>query len=111
MKKYIFTICLGLAVVILGSNSAMGRDAARDLKRMIGYTIVDASWVVNTIETKDGSKLVELGNGTTYKVELLLLDPLPITDVIVFAKKTGDVILVKLLIDNEAYDAFLVSKK
>ena len=58
-------------------------------------------------------------NGQVFKVDFLLLDPLALTDVIVFAKplpkelaaqyrgKLPDRLLYsyKLLIDNEAYDA------
>jgi len=111
MKKQFFTICLGVVITILGNGAVFGRDAARDLKRMIGYTIIDASWVNKTFETEDGVKIVELANGTLFKVDLLILAPLPLTDVIVFAKKFGDVMAFKLLIDNEVYDAFLIPRK
>ena len=74
---------------------------------MIGYTIVDATTVEKVVDRRLEGKLLVLANGMVFKVEMLLLDPLPITDVIVFAKKVGktDAILVKLLIDNEAHDA------
>ena len=74
---------------------------------LIGYTIVDATTVEKVVDRRLEGKLLVLANGMVFKVEMLLLDPLPITDVIVFAKKVGktDAILVKLLIDNEAHDA------
>jgi len=101
---------------------AHGRDASRDLKKMVGFTIVDASWVSDVTEGRMGDKYVELGNGSVFKVDFLLLDPLPITDVIVFAKAPSREIVeslsgkvpeymlyeFKLLIDNEAYDAAAV---
>jgi hypothetical protein len=101
---------------------AEGRDAARDLKKMVGFTIVDASWVSDVTEDRMGDKYVELGNGSVFKVDFLLLDPLPITDVIVFAKAPSKEIIesfgdklpehmlyqFKLLVDNEAYDATVI---
>jgi hypothetical protein len=108
MKTIRVSILVCLAMFLLTTTDAFARDAARDLKRMVGYTIIDASWVTDTIETKYGDKIIELGNGTCYKVNLLLLNPLPMTDVIIFAKKVENSILIKLLIDNEVYDAIAV---
>jgi len=115
---------LASAVVVVACTVSMahGRDASRDLKKMVGFTIVDASWVSDVTEGRMGDKYVELGNGSVFKVDFLLLDPLPITDVIVFAKAPSREIVeslsgkvpeymlyeFKLLIDNEAYDAAAV---
>ncbi len=91
------------ALLLVSPSVVIARDAARDLKRMIGYTIVDASYVEDVLESRSGWKYVKLANGTTFKVDLMLLDPLPM---IVFAKAVSkDLYLVKLLIDNEVYDA------
>lgn len=101
---------------------AFGRDAARDLKRMKGFTISDAATVK---EVAKGNNIVKktlvLDNGAKFQVDLLLLDPLPLTDVIIFTKPVSkelretfkdlpDIFLYeyKLLIDNEVYDAFPV---
>jgi hypothetical protein len=95
------------------------RDAARDLRKMVGYSIVMADTVDKIYEGRIGDKLVKLSNGQVFKVDFLLLDPLPLTDVIVFAKPPPKEIVekfrgklpermlysYKLLIDNEAYDA------
>jgi hypothetical protein len=86
---------------------------------MIGYTIVMADTVDKVYESRDGDKLIKLSNGQSFKVDSLLLDPLPLTDVIVFAKPPPKEIVekfkgkvpermlysYKLLIDNEVYDA------
>jgi hypothetical protein len=117
MRKPILLVTL-FALVVFTQN-ANGRDAARDLRKMVGYTIVMADTVQQVFSNKDGDKLVKLANGQTFKVSFLLLDPLPLTDVIVFAKappkellenyqgKLPEMMLYsyKLLIDNEVYDA------
>ena len=86
---------------------------------MVGYTIVQASTVDDVLDSRSLGKLVKLSSGQTFKVDFLLLDPLPLTDVIVFSKplpkdlvdkykgKLPERMLYsyKLLIDNEAYDA------
>jgi hypothetical protein len=112
----------GVVVAVCLVSMAEGRDAARDLKKMVGFTILDASWISDVTQNRMGGKYVELGNGSVFKVDFLLLDPLPITDVIVFAKAPSKEITesfvgklpeymmyqYKLLIDNEAYDATVV---
>ncbi len=86
---------------------------------MIGYTIAMADSVSEVLAHRDGSKLLKLSNGMAFKVDFLLLDPLPLTDVIVFVKSPSKEILekfkgklpermlysYKLVIENEAYDA------
>ena len=98
---------------------AFARDAARDLRRMVGYSIIAADTVDKVMDGKMGEKYVRLSSGTVFKVDMLLLDPLPMTDVIVFAKAPTKEILdqfkgkvpeialyqIKILIDNEAFDA------
>jgi hypothetical protein len=88
-------------------DTSLARDAARDLRRMIGYTIVDTTTVSEVVDRGLEGKLLVLGNGTAFKVDMFLFDPLPLTDVIVFMKKFGkqDLILVKLLVENEVFDA------
>lgn len=113
--------CLSLfvALTILASPVAQARDAARDLSRMIGFTIVSASTLKEVAAGSVGEKLIVLADGNVFKVPMLLLDPLPLTDVVIFAKSpTKDIIAkfgdklpkemltqYKLLIDNEALDA------
>jgi hypothetical protein len=108
--KLIYIITLVLIMTLFFMN-ARARDAARDLKRMIGYTIIDASEVKKVVADDYSSKILLLNNGINFKVSLLILPPLPLTDVIIFAKKSqsADFVLIKLLIDNEVYDAFQVN--
>jgi hypothetical protein len=109
---------LSSLVLVLFAADVYGKDAARDLRRMKGFTIVDAATVSKVVSTR-GEKQVVLDNGLVFKVDSLFLDPLPFTDVIVFAKplpkeiadrfrsRLPDSFLYefKLLIDNEAFDA------
>jgi hypothetical protein len=111
-------IALSLFTFVVQS-AVYARDAARDLRKMVGYSIVMADTVDKIYEGRIGDKLVKLSNGQVFKVDFLLLDPLPLTDVIVFAKPPLKEIVekfrgklpermlysYKLLIDNEAYDA------
>ena len=115
MKKiFLFVIPL-----LIFSIPSYARDAARDLQKMVGYTIV-ASDSINKITQDDyTNKYVHLSGGYVFKIDFLVLDPLPMTDVIIFAKdlpedlksqykgKLPDYMLhsYKMLIDNEIYDA------
>ena len=110
LRRLCTWLCLALLVLCFSTApAALARDASRDLRRMIGYTIVDASSVSRTWESRRGDKYVELENGRTFRVSLLLLSPLSFTDVIVFAKgKDSEATSIKLLIENEVYDAELV---
>ena len=121
MNKH-FALSLLLTCILIAAPAAQARDAARDLSRMVGYTIVASGTVKQVAEGKIGEKLVILQDGTIFKVTFLLLNPLPLTDVIVFAKpptkeiieKFGDKLpkemltQYRLLIDNEVFDATIV---
>jgi hypothetical protein len=93
--------------VVLMETRAEARDSARDLRRMVGFTILDAASVQSVSGESIGEKVVVLSNGMVFQVQTLILAPLVLTDVIVFAKqvKGTNVVLTKLLIENEAYDA------
>jgi alkanesulfonate monooxygenase SsuD/methylene tetrahydromethanopterin reductase-like flavin-dependent oxidoreductase (luciferase family) len=117
MKRELSTTVLFFIAFSI-TMTAYARDAARDLRRMVGFTIVVAD-TVDEVSEKSGEKRIKLSNGLVFKVEFLLLDPLTLTDVIVFAKplpkelvtryqgKLPDRLLYsyKLLIDNEIFDA------
>src|SRR5438132_10790419 len=113
---------LFFAVALIASTiPAHARDAARDLRRMIGFSIVRAA-AVSEVRASNGEKYLKLDDGTVLKVSLLLLDPLPLTDVVIFAKPPRKEIIdkfgknlpieklyeFKALIDNEAYDVEVV---
>lgn len=108
-----------VAVIFLFSSTLFARDAARDLRKLVGYTIIAAATVQKIVEKSYGEKYLVLDDGSVFKVSGLLLGPLPMTDVIVFAKKLPDSLTsqyqgkvpdfmlfqIKLLIDNEIHDA------
>jgi hypothetical protein len=112
-----------LVAMIMFAMPSFARDAGRDLRRLVGYCIIDATEVSETLDS-GGDKYVKLSNGYTFKVNFLLLDPLPLTDVIVFARpmskeltdkyrgKLPEIMLysIKLFIDNEIVDAEPVTR-
>lgn len=116
MKKLMFVALLALPLV------AHSRDAARDLRRLVGYTIIKADYVSQALESRSGTKLLKLSDGTIWKVDLMLLTPLTTTDVVILAKKLPTEIVaklppktpevrtysIKLLVDNEVFDAVQV---
>lgn len=97
---------------------------ARQLSHMIGYTIVSVGAVDKVIEGKMGDKVVRLQDGTAFKVSMLLLDPLPASDVIIFARAPSQedinkyggsvpkeaLILYKLMLDDEIVDATPIAR-
>ncbi len=112
-----------LAVVLVGllafvAYSASARTS-RDLSRMVGYTIIAADCVKNVTQDEAYQKYVTLMSGTVFKVDGLYLDPLMLTDVIIFAKPYPPEVInqyrgslpdlymysYKLLIDDNIYDA------
>jgi hypothetical protein len=119
--SHIFYVIIILTLSIF-CFPAHGRDVARDLKRMKGFTISDTASVKEVVKGDVvGKKIVVLDNGTKFEVNFLLLDPLPLTDVIIFTKPFSKELRekykdlpdnflyeYKLLIDSEVFDAFLV---
>lgn len=105
-------------LLFASAPSGFARDVARDLRKMTGFTIILADTVEKVI-THDGNKYIKLSGGRVFQVEFLLLDPLVLTDVIVFAKPASKTLLEKyrgkvpdhmlysyrLLVDNELFDA------
>lgn len=120
-SKYGRTLSSLLLVGLLTIPCA-ARDAARDLRKMVGFTIVAATSVSKVVRDPDGfSKTITLADGNAYKLTMLMLDPLVTTDVIVFAKPYPKELQEKykdlpesllfeyrLLIDNEVYEATAV---
>jgi hypothetical protein len=117
MRKLLLTPLVA-ALLLTSIDVVYARDAARDLSKMKGYTIVDAAAVSKVVNGKSGSKVLLLDNKTAFEVDFLFLDPLPLTDVIIFAKPLPKELRekfknlpeqflwqYKLLIDNEALDA------
>jgi hypothetical protein len=103
------------------AQTALGRDAARDLQRMVGFTIVMAA-SVSEVRSSGTDMYLKLDDGMVLKTSDMLLEPLPLTDIILFAKPPSKEIFdkfggklpkeklfeFKVLIDNEAYDTEVV---
>jgi hypothetical protein len=94
-------------------------NASRALKRMKGFTIVETDTIAEVVTDRNGDKYFKLQSGTTFKVEMVLLDPLALSDVVIFAKAPSKEILAKygktipeaalyqfkLLVGDDVYDA------
>lgn len=105
-------------LLAFSTPAAHAGDTARELKKLVGYTIVSADTVAKVAE-RDGEKYIKLHGGSVYKVNFLLLDPLILTDVVVFAKPLPDELVrryqgkvparmlysYKLMFDGDFYDA------
>jgi len=108
-----------MLVLLMISVPVSARDAARDLARLVGYTIIASDSISEVLTNNYSEKYVKLSGGSIFKVDFLLLDPLPLTDIIVFAKSLPAELVAqykgklpermlysyKLLIDNEIFDA------
>ena len=93
-----------ILIALLFTSFAHAGNATRELRRMKGYTIVDAASVDGATE-KGLDTFIELDNQTAYVARSVFVPPLPLSDVIVFAKKVGADISYKLMIGNDIYDA------
>jgi hypothetical protein len=111
--KYIHRLLL-TAVCSFSLIHMVRADVASDLSGAVGYTVVAATTVAEVLENQDGEKFIRLTRGGTFKVELLLLDPLPGSDVVILAKtfppgavknQKIPITLYKLIVDDEVLDA------
>ena len=91
----------------------------RELKRMVGYTIVSSTYLQEVKDGRSGSRLAVLGDGTVFEIQSLTL-ALPLSDALVFAKRMPSELLAKypslpermqysykLLVDDEILDVTL----
>lgn len=112
-------VCI-FATIIVASlfPLASGAGTERELRKMIGYTIVYAGSIRDSAERNYSEKLIQLDNGWLFKLDCMMLMPLNFTDVIVFGKRYPDELLkkfpnlpsqlqyqFKLLIDRDVCDA------
>ena len=119
-------LALVTAIVCLLAQPVMSGTLglARSLSHMIGYTIVGVGAVDKVTEAGMGVKIVRLQDGTKFKVGTLLLDPLPASDVVIFARAPSQedinrygasvpkesLILYKVLLGDEILDATSVAR-
>ena len=122
MKTPRSTALVLFSIFIWAALPANARDAARDLRRMAGYTIVGAAAVQETNQGRLGETIITPDSGIAFKITDVILPPLPLTDVIILAKSPGAEIIAKygnklskeqlmsyrILIDNEAHEVIRV---
>lgn len=123
MKTRLVVIAAVIGATMLPITShALG--LARQLSHMIGYTIVGVGSVDKVAEGNMGEKVIKLQDGRVFMVNMLLLDPLPTSDVIIFARMPsqdeinryggslpkGSLTLYKLMVDEEIHDATLITQ-
>lgn len=111
---------LFVAISLLPVSTNAG--AARELRNMVGYTIVYVGSIHDSVERNYSEKLIQLDNGWLFKLNCMMLMPLNFTDVVVFGKRFPDELLekfpnlpvqhqfqFKLLIDRDVCDASITN--
>lgn len=121
MGKSSVVLCVVLTGVLVGHESDAAASASsirRELRRMVGYTIISSDSVAEVSERRDGGKDIQLLSGTVFRIDGFVLGPLAASDVVIFAKAVPDDMkrrfsalpsqhhyFYKLLIDDEIVDA------
>lgn len=122
--KTALTLAAVLLCLLTQSVTSGTLHLASQLSRMIGYTIVGSGAVDKVTEGKMGDKIVRLQDGSAFKVTMLLLDPLPASDVVIFSRSPSQedikryggsvpkeaLILYKLMLEDEIVDATPVAR-
>jgi hypothetical protein len=111
MRNFIAT-----AFLLLLLMPVLGYSFNYNFSELVGYTMVGQSTVVGEFEGAAFDKLIELDNGMIFKFNEYSYTYSYRPDVDIFAKsysiKTNsvlnEVVLCKLLINNEIYDAYRV---
>jgi hypothetical protein len=101
-----------VALVVLfavASLSGSSFSMRRELRRMVGYTIVATS-TLRALEMEGGSQYAILIDGSVFRLPPASTMALPMSDVVIFAKRPqgSPVVLCKLLIDDDIVDAVQV---
>ena len=80
-------LCALVVFASVGHPSARSTSQIhRELRRMVGYTIVDATSLQEIRDGRNGRRYAVLANGTVFQLESVTL-ALPLSDVVVFAKR------------------------
>jgi hypothetical protein len=109
MKIHLFS-SLVVALFLLAAPNAPALDAS-DFSDLIGFTVIAVRGVDSVSEGEGGDKLIKLQDGTTFRVSMLLLDPLPASHVAIFGRSISQqAILYKIAIKDRIYSATLVTK-
>jgi hypothetical protein len=111
MKRsaFYFTALLCLGLVVFAPTVSAQYRLVRELRRMVGYQIVSVTTLRSISPFGDIERRIVLADGAVFTGATLTL-ALPMSDVIVFAKPTGQprLNIFKLLLDDEFVDATLV---
>ena len=112
------TLLRTLIASLLLTTAIAHAGVERDLRQMVGFTVMYAGIIQEVGERSYGEKIVRLDNGLVFKLDCLMMMPINMTNVVVFGKNyPPDVIArvpnlpahlqlqVKLLIDREMCDA------
>jgi hypothetical protein len=75
---------VGLSGEVVGTRSAF--QMRRELRRMVGFTIVASTSLQEIRESRTGSRYAVLADGSVFELQALSL-ALPLSDAVVFAKK------------------------
>ncbi|MDD5262710.1 MAG: hypothetical protein PHD76_12770 [Methylacidiphilales bacterium] len=70
--KIMKTTTILFLTISLICSTALARDTARDLRRMVGYTIISADTVEKVLTGGPGEKYIRLSGGTVLKVRARL---------------------------------------
>lgn len=118
-KRTAVTLLLTAAVLSMSSEVVGTRSVSqirRELRRMVGYTVVATTSLQETRDGKAGERYVVLADGSVFQLQSLSL-ALPLSDAILFAKKGSPDLIAKfpnlperftysykLLLDDEIVD-------
>ena len=86
LQRILVTATVAL-VALAGAPSAKSVSGIhRQLRRMVGYTIIATDSVQDVMEGRYGAREIRLLSGARYKIDLGMVPPLVMSDVVVFAK-------------------------
>ncbi|OZA26987.1 MAG: hypothetical protein B7X93_09880 [Hydrogenophilales bacterium 17-61-9] len=115
-----YYLAASVALSLFSLSASAGSE--RELRKMVGYTIVYVGSIRDSVERNYSEKMIQLDNGWGFKLDCMMLMPLNFTDVVVFGKRYPDELLkkfpnlpaqrqfqFKLLIDREVCDASITN--
>lgn len=85
MKRLVLLLAVVVAIAVTQPLTASTR-ITRELKRMVGYTIVSSSTIKSITPSGEPERVVVLHNGLAFRFNLSLTLSLTYSDVIVFVE-------------------------
>ena len=108
--KLSFLSHLAVGLLLLSASNSRAFEAS-DFSELIGFTVIAVPAVDSVTEGEGGDKFVKLLDGTTFRVSMLLLDPLPASHVVIFGRAIPQgVIVYKIAVRDRIYTATRVTK-